>query len=67
MSQRTHVRVGERELSLGNLDKVLYPATATTKAEVIEYYARQGRLVRVNGDQPPEKVAAEIESNLASH
>jgi adenylate kinase len=34
---------------------------------VIEYYARQGRLVRVNGDQPPEKVAAEIESRLASH
>jgi len=32
----------------------------------IEYYARQGRLVRVNGDQPPEKVAGEIESKLAS-
>ncbi len=40
MSDRTHVRVGERELSLGNLHKVLYPATGTTKAEVIEYYAR---------------------------
>jgi adenylate kinase len=33
---------------------------------VIEYYARQGRLLRVNGDQPPEKVAAEIESRLTS-
>lgn len=32
----------------------------------IEYYERQGRLVRVNGDQTPEKVAAEIESKLAS-
>ena len=33
---------------------------------VIEYYARQGRLVRVNGNQTPEQVAAEIESKLAS-
>ena len=28
------------ELSLSNLDKVLYPETGTTKGEVIEYYAR---------------------------
>jgi adenylate kinase len=34
---------------------------------VIEYYARQGHLVRVDGNQPPEKVAAEIEAKLASH
>ena len=40
MSGRTQVIVGDRELSLGNLDKVLYPRTATTKAEVVEYYAR---------------------------
>ena len=40
MSARTTVQVGERELSLSNLDKVLYPATGTTKGEVIEYYAR---------------------------
>jgi adenylate kinase len=33
---------------------------------VIAYYARQGRLVRVNGSQTPEQVAAEIESKLAS-
>ncbi|MBI4932671.1 MAG: hypothetical protein HY828_02260 [Actinobacteria bacterium] len=39
-SERSTVRVGERELSLSNLHKVLYPATGTTKAEVIEYYAR---------------------------
>jgi len=32
----------------------------------IDYYARQGRLLRLNGDQPPDKVAAEIESKLAS-
>jgi bifunctional non-homologous end joining protein LigD len=34
------VTVGDRTLSLTNLDKVLYPATGTTKGEVIEYYAR---------------------------
>jgi len=39
-AERTTVQVGERELSLSNLHKVLYPATGTTKADVIEYYAR---------------------------
>ncbi|MEO5901252.1 MAG: non-homologous end-joining DNA ligase [Ilumatobacteraceae bacterium] len=38
-SSATVVRVGERELSLSNLDKVLYPVTGTTKGEVIQYYA----------------------------
>ena len=33
---------------------------------VIKYYASQDRLVRVNGNQTPEQVAAEIESKLAS-
>jgi bifunctional non-homologous end joining protein LigD len=36
----THVQVGERTLSLSNLDKVLYPATGFTKGQVIDYYAR---------------------------
>jgi len=44
VTERTTVKVGERELSVSNLRKVLYPAMgsnpATTKAEVIEYYAR---------------------------
>ncbi|HEY5821593.1 MAG TPA: non-homologous end-joining DNA ligase [Propionibacteriaceae bacterium] len=31
-------RVGDRTLTLTNLDKVLYPATGYTKAEVIHYY-----------------------------
>lgn len=39
----THVEVGGRRLRLTNLQKVLYPATGTTKAEVIDY------LVRVSG------------------
>ena len=38
--ERSTVKVGERDISISNLHKVLYPATGTTKAEVIEYYAR---------------------------
>ncbi len=38
--ERRHVRVEGRELVLSNLDKVLYPETGTTKAEVIDYVAR---------------------------
>lgn len=40
MSEATAVRVGDRTLSVTNLDKVLYPQTGTTKAEVLHYYAR---------------------------
>jgi bifunctional non-homologous end joining protein LigD len=36
----TTVEVEGRRLTLSNLDKVLYPDTGTTKAEVIDYYAR---------------------------
>jgi bifunctional non-homologous end joining protein LigD len=36
---KQRVRVGGRELTLTNLDKVLYPATGTTKADVLAYYA----------------------------
>lgn len=36
----TTVEVGGRQLTLSNLDKVLYPEAAFTKAEVIDYYAR---------------------------
>lgn len=34
------VQVGGRRLRLTNLQKVLYPATGTTKGEVIDYYSR---------------------------
>ncbi len=34
------VRIDGRRLRVTNLDKVLYPATGTTKGEVIEYYTR---------------------------
>ena len=36
---RAHARAGGRELTLSNLDKLLYPAAALTKRGVIEYYA----------------------------
>jgi bifunctional non-homologous end joining protein LigD len=34
------VEVDGRTLALSNLDKVLYPSTGTTKAEVVDYYTR---------------------------
>ena len=36
----SYVDVGGHRLRLTNLDKVLYPETGTTKAEVIDYYSR---------------------------
>ncbi|MEQ6903640.1 non-homologous end-joining DNA ligase [Nocardioides sp. YIM 152588] len=36
----TWVEVEGRTLKLTNLEKVLYPATGTTKGEVLDYYAR---------------------------
>ncbi|MDP9071069.1 MAG: non-homologous end-joining DNA ligase [Actinomycetota bacterium] len=38
MTTGTTVRVDGRQLSLSNLDKVLYPATGFTKGQVIAYY-----------------------------
>lgn len=34
------VEVGGHRVKLNNLDKVLYPQTGTTKAEVLDYYSR---------------------------
>ena len=36
----TRVEVGGRTLKLTSLDKVMYPATETTKGEVLSYYAQ---------------------------
>ena len=38
--QVTRVEVAGRRLRLSSLDKVMYPATETTKVEVLDYYAR---------------------------
>jgi bifunctional non-homologous end joining protein LigD len=40
LARRVHVEVEGRELSLSNLDKVMYPQTGFTKGQVIEYYTR---------------------------
>lgn len=39
-SEPFRTRVAGRELSIVNLDKVMYPATGYTKAEVINYYSQ---------------------------
>lgn len=39
-AQRVSVEVAGRRLAVSNLDKVMYPATETTKGEVLNYYAR---------------------------
>lgn len=36
-AQQVSVEVEGRRLALSNLDKVLYPATETTKGEVLHY------------------------------
>lgn len=38
--EQVTVEVDGRRLKLSNLDKVLYPATGTTKGEVLHYYAQ---------------------------
>ena len=38
--KRLEVTVGERTLSLSNLDKILYPRAGFTKGHVIDYYTR---------------------------
>lgn len=39
-SAKVTVRVGNRELTLSNLSKVLYPEVGFTKGQVIDYYTR---------------------------
>ncbi len=40
VARKTTVLVGDRRIALTNTDKVLYPATGTTKGQVIAYYER---------------------------
>jgi len=39
-STKTVVEVGGKELTVSNLDKVLYPKSGFTKAQVLDYYVR---------------------------
>lgn len=53
MAEDSYVDVGGHRLRLTNLDKVLYPETGTTKAEVIEYYSRVAEaLIPAARDRP---------------
>ncbi|WP_159498368.1 ATP-dependent DNA ligase [Microbacterium sp. 18062] len=47
------VTVDGRRVRLSRLDKVLYPATGTTKAEVVDYYARIAPLMLPHLDGRP--------------
>ncbi len=67
------VQVGGQRLALRNLDKVLYPATGTTKGEVIAYYSAVAEVMLPHlRDRPvtrkrwPDGVAAQpfFEKNL---
>ncbi len=40
MNQKTEIQVEGKALQLSNLQKVMYPATGFTKAQVIDYYIR---------------------------
>ncbi|WP_216698991.1 non-homologous end-joining DNA ligase, partial [Arthrobacter sp. Br18] len=52
-SSTQSVRVDGRVLKLTSLDKVLYPETGTTKADVLGYYAAvSDQLIHAAGDRP---------------
>ncbi|NLU85169.1 ATP-dependent DNA ligase [Rhodococcus sp. HNM0569] len=68
-----HVEIGGRRLSLTNLDKVMYPATGTTKGQVIDYFTAVAPVMLphltgrpVTRKRWPDGVAAEpfFEKNL---
>jgi bifunctional non-homologous end joining protein LigD len=53
----TTVTVDGRRLQLSNLDKVMYPATETTKGEVLNYYARVARFLLPHlADRPVTRI-----------
>jgi len=75
-SRRVEVKVGERTLSLSNLDKVMYPEPGFTKGQVIDYYTRIGPVLLPHlRDRPltlkryPEGVEGEAfyEKNCPKH
>jgi bifunctional non-homologous end joining protein LigD len=50
---KERVRVAGRELTLTNLDKIIYPETGTTKADVLAYYAAVAHvLIPAAADRP---------------
>ncbi len=56
-SQRVRVEVAGRTLEVSNLDKVLYPQTGTTKAEVLHYYAQVAEVLLPHlADRPVTRI-----------
>lgn len=49
----TRVEVAGRTMRLSSLDKVMYPATETTKGEILSYYARAGETILMHLAQRP--------------
>ena len=45
MEAKTELRVGNRKVSVSNLNKVLFPATGFTKGQIIDYYVRMSGFV----------------------
>ena len=45
MAKQSTVRVAGRDVSLSNLDKVMYPEGGFTKGQVIDYYTRVARYI----------------------
>jgi bifunctional non-homologous end joining protein LigD len=48
-----HVTVDQHRIRLTNLDKVMYPETGTTKAEVLDYYARVAHVLIPHAEYRP--------------
>jgi bifunctional non-homologous end joining protein LigD len=44
-AKQSTVRLAGRDVSISNLDKVMYPETGFTKGQVIDYYARVARYI----------------------
>ncbi|HUI48047.1 MAG TPA: non-homologous end-joining DNA ligase [Acidimicrobiia bacterium] len=59
MASGQKVEIGGRELTLSNLDKVLYPAAGFRKADVVDYYRRIAPLMLPHlAGRPPTLVRA---------
>ncbi|MFC0682218.1 ATP-dependent DNA ligase [Lysobacter korlensis] len=48
-----HVTVDQHRIRLTSLDKVMYPETGTTKAEVLDYYARVAHVLIPHAEYRP--------------
>src|SRR3712207_2046187 len=52
-SNEQHVTVDQHRIRLTSLDKVMYPETGTTKAEVLDYYARVAAVLIPHAEYRP--------------